>query len=51
MKAMSIGHFNGKINNTHVLCHVTVGKGSPETTFVISDPKSAIHYITFMGLQ
>jgi len=46
-----MGHFNGKIGNAHVPCHVMVVGGHPNHIFGISDPNLPIYYITFMGLQ
>jgi len=41
MKAMSVGHFDGKIGNAHALCHGVIRNH----IFVISDPKLPIPYI------
>jgi len=52
MKAMSVGHFKGKVGNSHVPCHVTGYSGVIwNHTFVISDHNLSIHYITFMGIR
>jgi len=51
MKAMSMGHFNGKIGNVHAPWHMTGWYGVIQNhIFGISDPNLPIHYITFMGL-
>jgi len=45
MKAMLMGHFNGKIGNAHAPCHVTGWQGVTQNNlFGISDPNSPIHY-------
>jgi len=49
MTAMSMGHFNGKIDNAHAPCHVTGWYGLIRNhIFGISHPYLRLHCIQYL---